>query len=199
MKVSRSAGEQRHVSPRPLLPLLLLLGAAPAAAEPPRRLLVEGGLVVGAPVALPTGLSVGIGAGVLRRVGPLAFGARVAWSEAAESTLAWTVQHDDVRLRLVAAVGHTAGRGSFALRLGAGGTLVCEDRSRNQGERAGLTGSDLHTTAYRLVPAADLELAVTLRVAADLSVIVSGGPSLHLLEDGARFTFVGGIGVAWAL
>ena len=58
------------------------------------------GLVVGAPAALPTGLTTGVGGGVSRDAGWLRLGARLAWSTATEATAAWTVSHDDVRVRV---------------------------------------------------------------------------------------------------
>src|SRR5436190_17266797 len=63
-------------------------------------LTVDGGLVVGFPTALPTGMSRGVGAGVTVGRCPLRWGARAAWVTATESTLAWTVTHSDLRLRV---------------------------------------------------------------------------------------------------
>ena len=185
-----------------LLSMLLaitLLGEVGAAASPPPTpgpLRIDAGLLVAPPVALPTGLATGITAGVARG-GLLEWGARISWASATESSLAWTVTHQDLRLRATAAVAHAFGRGTIALRLGAGGTLVHEDRVRNQGKRAGLSGSALETTAWTLLPAADLELEVVLHVTPAWSMTVTGGPSLHLLDGGVTAGWVGGLGVAW--
>jgi hypothetical protein len=157
---------------------------------------IDGGMAVGLPAALPTGLSTGLGVG-LSRGDALAWGARLSWSTATEYTLAWTVRHDDVRLRVVGALQHRAGRGTLALRLGAGGTLVREDRTRDQGSRAGLEGAALESTSVALLPAADLEAAVTLRVAGAWGLAVSGGPSLELLDGALRAGWIAGVGVAW--
>ena len=105
-------------------------------------LAVDAGLVLALPATWQTGLSSGIGAGVTRGR-RFAWGVRGSWSTATESSLVWTVSHDDFRLRAVAALQQPAGRGVFALRLGLGPTFVYEHRTRNQGARAGLTGTDL--------------------------------------------------------
>src|SRR5262245_32840519 len=86
---------------------------------------IDGGLVVGFPTALTTGLASGVGAGVT--IGrDLAWGARASWVTATESSLPWTVTHDDLRLRMTGALQKAAGRGTFGLRLALGGTLVRE-------------------------------------------------------------------------
>lgn len=170
---------------------------APEAPSPaPGPLLIDGGLVVAKPAALPTGLSSGVGAGVtLGRT--LAVGARIAWSTATEFTSSWIVRQSDLKLRAVAALQRAAGRGTFSLRLAAGGTLVHETRTRDQGERAGLTGDELRTTAWEMLPGADLELAVALRVVGPWVAILSGGPSVHLQRGDARSGWLASLGVAW--
>ena len=159
-------------------------------------LVLDGGLVVGHPAALPTGLSTGIGAGIARG-GTLAYGARASWSTATESTMAWTVTHQDLRLRLTGALQHAAGRGTFGLRLGLGGTLVHEARLRNQGERAGLSGDQLSTSALALLPAADLEAAVSIQIWRAWIATVSGGPSVALDGGHALAGWTASLGVAW--
>jgi hypothetical protein len=159
-------------------------------------LVIDGGLVVGHPAALPTGLSTGFGAG-LTRGRTLVYGARASWSTATESTMAWTVTHRDLRLRVAGGLQHTAGRGTLGLRLGLGGTLVHEGRLRNQGERAGLTGDDLSTSALALLPAADLEAAISLHVWREWLVSVSGGPSVALDGGNALTGWTATLGVAW--
>jgi len=188
--------------------LLLVLCGAPAFAEgpllteqgwavrPEGRLSLDAGLILGTPAAWQTGLSAGVGGGVMigRR---WAWGVRASWSTATESSLAWTVTRQDMRVRAVGAIQQAAGRGTFALRLGLGPTVVHEDRVRNQGMRAGLTGSDLETSVFTTLPAADLEAVVAVRVAGPWALIVCGGPSV-LFADG---TFHGGwttlLGAGW--
>jgi len=159
-------------------------------------LVLDGGLVVGHPTALPTGLSTGLGVGATRGR-TLVYGARASWSTATESTMAWTVTHRDLRMRVTGGLQYVAGRGTFGLRLGLGGTLVHEARLRNQGDRAGLTGDDLSTSALAMLPAADLEAAVSLHVWHEWLLSVSGGPSIALDGDRARAGWTAGLGVAW--
>jgi len=104
--------------------------------QPTGSLAVDAGLVLALPATWQTGLSSGIGAGVTRGR-RFAWGVRGSWSTATESSLVWTVSHDDFRLRAIAALQQPAGRGVFALRLGLGPTFVYEHRTRNLGARAG--------------------------------------------------------------
>jgi len=157
---------------------------------------VDGGLVVALPSALPTGLAKGVGAGVATG-GWLMWGARAAWVTATESSLPWTVTHSDLRLRATGALRHTAGRGSLGLRLGLGGTLVHETRTRNQGMRAGLMGSDLENRSFALLPAADLDAVVALHIAGPWLLMMSGGPSLDVFEDRLHAGWSAQLGVAW--
>lgn len=158
---------------------------------------LDGGLVLGFPTALPTGLSRGIGGGVTFGACPLRWGARAAWMTATESTLAWTVTHSDLRLRVTGSAQHDAGRGSFGIRLAAGGTLVHESRTRNQGMRAGLTGSELETSAFAMVPAADLEAVVSLHVVGPWLMVMTGGPSAALVAGDLHGSWTAELGVAW--
>lgn len=157
---------------------------------------VDGGLVVGFPAALPTGLATGAGAGVT--VGrTLAVGARAAWVTATESSLPWTVTHSDLRLRITGAVQATPGRATIGLRLGLGGTLVHETRVRNQGMRAGLMGSDLQTSAFAMLPAADLDAVVALHIAGPWLLVTSGGPSIDRVDGRFHGGWTAELGVAW--
>ena len=164
--------------------------------NPASDVVIDGGFAVGFPTALATGLSrgVAVGASYGRTA---AVGVRAAWLTATESSLAWTVTQSDLRLRATGALQHTAGRGTLGLRLGVGGTLVHESRLRNQGERAGLMGSDLHTAALALVPAADLEATVGVHVAGGWSVALSGGPSLALIDGDAHASWIAQVGIGW--
>ena len=158
---------------------------------------VDGGLVVGFPTALPTGLSRGVGAGATIGRGPLRWGGRLAAVTATESTLAWRVTHSDLRLRVTGSLQHDAGRGAIGLRVGAGGTLVHESRLRNQGARAGLTGSDLETSALALVPAAELEAVIAVHAIGPWLLVVSGGPSAAIVGGDLRGSWTAALGVAW--
>ena len=159
-------------------------------------LALDAGLFVGFPAALPTGLSKGIAAGVTfgRCIG---WGARAAWSTATESTLAWTVTHSDLRAGATGVLMHAAGRGTIGLRLGLGGVLVHETRTRNQGMRAGLTGSDLETTAFSLLPIANVDAVIGLHIAGPWLVMVSGGPSVDVLDSKLHGGWSAELGVAW--
>jgi len=179
-----------------LLAVAALLGASTAAAQPGPTTVVDGGLALAAPAALPTGLSTGVGVGVSRGC-TFAWGVRASWSTATEYTLAWEVRDDDVRLRAVGELQRAVGRGTLALRLGVGGTLVHELRTRTQGARAGLTGNDLETSAWSLLPAADLEAVVLLHFSPSWSAILSGGPSLHLVDGALRAGWTSFVGVGW--
>ena len=189
----------------------MLLVARVAHAEPGRLLdddtfavthggpyLVDAGLLVGEPAALPAGITTGIGAGLMRECGCLlSYGARASWSTESVSTTAWTVTHWDMRLRAVGMIRHDAGRGLLALRLGAGATIVHEHRLRNQGMRAGLTGSDLETSATDTLPAVDLEAVVGVRVTGPWLALISAGPSFDVLGGSLRGGWIAQIGVGW--
>jgi hypothetical protein len=160
------------------------------------RLAVDGGLALGFPAALPTGLSTGVAAGVT--VGQsLTWGARASWVTATESSLPWTVTHSDLRLRITGGVQTSPGRGTIGLRLGLGGTLVHETRVRNQGMRAGLTGSELETSSLAMLPAADLDAVIALHVAGPWLLVTSGGPSIDLLDGKAHGGWNAELGLAW--
>jgi len=166
--------------------------------DPGGQLVVDAGLLVGMPAALPAGLSTGIAAGITRTCGcHFSYGARVGWSRVAEPGTAWLVTQDDFRLRAVGAIRHDAGRGSIALRLGLGTTIVHEVRDREQGMRAGLTGSELQTTATRALPAGELEAVVGIKIAGEWWLVASAGPSLDVLSGSARLGWVSQLGVGW--
>jgi hypothetical protein len=160
-------------------------------------LAVEGGLVVGLPAALPTGLSRGAGVAVSTAVRPWRLGARIAWVTATESTMTWEVTHSDVQLRLLGGFEHRAGRGRVGLRFGAGATMVHESRTRAQGARAGLSGDELATSAWALVPAGDLEVAIGVSIHGPWSLSLAGGPSLALIDGEPRGSWIAQLGLGW--
>ena len=159
-------------------------------------LLVDGGIAVGFPTALPTGLSRGVALGFARGR-TVAWGARVSWLTATESSMAWTVTHADLRLRATGTLQHAAGRGTIGLRLGLGGTLVHESRERNQGARAGLSGDELATSAYAMVPAGDLEAVIGVHVAGSWLLTLSGGPSLARIDGETTPSWGAQLGIGW--
>lgn len=166
----------------------------------PAKGTLDAQLVLALPAALATGLSTGVGASYSRlatKSGTFAYGASASWSTATEYTLIDAVRNDDIRLRLCGIIQRPTGRGVFALRLSAGGTLVYEDRTRAQGNRAGLSGSALDTTTWSMLPAADVEGVVFLRVWESWGMSVSGGPTLHIVNSGARWGWSSGLGVTW--
>ncbi len=174
-----------------------VLAAAPEAPAPPASgPVLELGLGLGLPAALPTGLSTGVAAGVATR-GPLALGGRASWGTATEHTRTWTVTHQELRLRGTAALQAELGRGVLGLRLGAGGTEVYERRERKQAARLGLTGDDLATEAFRLLPAAELEAVARVELLAALGVGVSAGPAVHWLDGAPLPGFTAGVVVTW--
>ena len=188
--VARAHADEPAALPAPLV------ATDTFAYTPGGTLALGGGLVAALPTALPTGLATGLGGGAtFGRCGR--WGVRAAWASATESTMAWEVTHHDVRVRLAGALLHTAGRGTIGVRLGVGGTLIHERRVRAQGERAGLMGEDLETTAVALVPAADLDAVVAIRVIGPWALTVSGGPSVAVIDGGARAGWAANLGVAW--
>jgi len=164
------------------------------------RSTVDGQLVLALPAALSTGMSAGVGAGFMRvatRGGMLAWGARASWSTATEYSPTDTVRNDDIRLRLCGQLQHAEGRGLFGLRVGLGGTLVYEGRARDQAARAGLSGSQAENTSWAMLPAADMEGIVVLRIWNSWGMSVTGGPTLHGLHGGVRAGWTSGLGVTW--
>jgi hypothetical protein len=177
--------------------------AQPLEAESPTattKNTLDAGLVLATPAELATGMSEGVGAAFSRRLtsgGGLAWGARASWSTATEYTEIDTVRNDDIRMRLYGVVQHQAGRGSFGLRLGAGATAVYEGRTRAQGARAGLTGSALESTTWSLLPAADLDVVVMVRVWRAWGMSLTGGPSFHMVDGSVHKGWSTGLGVSW--
>lgn len=186
------------------LPLVLL----PALAHADDRLLtgetfavapggdyqLDGGLVAGLPAALPSGITTGLGVGITRRCGCLfSYGARISWSTVEETDQIWIVDHSDYRLRVTGAIRHDAGRGSIALRLGGGATLVHEVRTRQQSSRL---GDPMEERAVRVLPALDVELVLALRIAGPWSAIIAGGPSFDY-DASLRGGWVSELSIGW--
>lgn len=159
---------------------------------------LDGGVVAATPVALPTGLAKGLGAGITVGRG-LTWGARVSWATATESVIGWTVSHDDIALRLTGGARASRGRGSLGLQLGLGATLVHEARHRVLGDIAGARGMLLETTATALGPAADLDAVIRLSLTGGWMLMVSGGPSLTRIDGGLHTGWGTQVGIAWQL
>ena len=69
--------------------------------------------------------------------------------------------------------------------------------TRAQAARAGLSGSQRETTSWSMLPAADIEAIVVLRIWDSWGMSVSGGPTLHWLDGGTRTGWSSGLGVTW--
>lgn len=151
-------------------------------------LVLDGGLVLALPTALGPGLSTGFGLGISRgRL--LAWGARVSWSTATESSIPWTVTQSDLRLRLDGVLQHTLGRARVGLRLGLGPTIVHETRLRNGGTQ--------ETSAFSTLPAGDIEAFVAVHLFGPWLFDVSGGPSAAVDGGSLRGGWVSLVGAGW--
>ena len=189
---------------RALLLLALLLVPRPAGAQAPAvtatlpRDIVEARVLMALPAALPTGMMTGIDAAFTRSWRRwLAWGVRASWATATEYTPSWSVRDDDIRLRVVGVLHHQVGRATLALRLGLGGTVVHEGRTRSQGARAGLTGDALETSTWAFLPAMELEPTVVMRIIGGWGLSLSGGPSLHIVNRHANWGWISAVGIAW--
>jgi hypothetical protein len=159
---------------------------------------VNGGVVAATPTAFPTGLAKGLGGGIT--VGrTLTWGAQVSWATATESTIGWTVSHDDFAFRLTGGAHASVGRGMFGLQLGLGTTLVHEIRHRIRGDVAGSTGMALETTATAIGPAAGLDAVIRLHLTGSWMMVMSGGPSLTRLDRALHTGWTTHLGIAWQL
>lgn len=163
--------------------------------ETTRGVMLDGGLAVGFPTALPTGLARGIGVG-LTAGDRWTWGARVLATTATESAPAWLVTHRELRVRATGSLRHVAGRGTLALRAGLGGAFVHEHRLRHQGMRAGVEGDDLETSAVALIPVGSLEGVIEVRVRGRWSLLLAGGPTVAY-DDRARGGWTAELGVGW--
>ena len=167
------------------------------AVHAPSTLVLDGGLLVATPAALETGMAAGVGVGITHTCGcHLAYGARASWSSINEASTDWNLTQQDLRLRATGEVRQVIGRGTLALRLGAGATVVRELRERSQ-QRMGL--DSLETRAFDTLPAADLEAVISLQLTGSFGLVVSGGPSLTYFQDGLHGKWMAGLGVAWQL
>jgi hypothetical protein len=161
-------------------------------------LLLDGGLVIAMPAALPAGMSTGIGFGAAHDCTCwFSYGVRTSWTAVTESSEAWTVDDWDFRLRATAGVRHRFGRGAIGVRLGLGTTIVREDRTRNEGMRAGLTGSELESVAVQALPAGEVEGVIELHVFGPWLLIASGGPSADAFDGALHGGWVAQLGVGW--
>ncbi len=166
---------------------------APAAAGNWR---VDAGMLTGLPAALATGLTSGMGAGVLH-AGTLTWGARASYSQATEYTTTWAVTHHEVRLRADGALQRQIGRGFVGLRLGAGVTALYEVRLRAQAARLGDAGGALNTSAWNALPGAELEAFVALPIVGPIGLGLSAGPSLHIFQGGVTPGWLAQLTAVW--
>jgi hypothetical protein len=156
----------------------------------------DAGLTLAHPAALPAGLATGVALGAMTP-GVLGAGLRASYASTTEYALSWATTHSEVRLRACGQLSANAGRGTLALRLGAGTTIVRESRDRAQAGRLGSSGQALSTSAWGVLPAAELEAGVQVRVVSDFGVAIFVGPTAHLLDGAVRAGFGGHVGIAW--
>ncbi len=155
----------------------------------------DGNLLLGMPAALPAGMTTGFSLGLTRNCGcHFSYGVRASWSTETESSLVWTVSQSDYRLRAVGAVRHDAGRGTIALRLGIGTTIVHEDRIDTSSMRL---SHQIETRAVEALPAADLQAVVGLHITGPWLATIAAGPSVDVLDGALKGGFVAEMGVAW--
>lgn len=157
---------------------------------------IDGGIVFALPSALPVGLATGAGVGFTKGR-TFAWGARAAFVTTNEDSDAWAITHHELRLHAIGALQYGVGRGTFALRLGAGGVLVAEHRERHQGMRAGLTGDDLETSTQAMLPQTELDAVIALHIRGAWLMQLSGGPTLTLLDGDVHPGWSAALGVTW--
>jgi hypothetical protein len=162
------------------------------------RVAVDAGIAAAHPVALETGLAKGFGAG-LTLGDRFTIGARASWVTATEYVVGWTVRHDDLRLGLTGGARVHAGRGSFGLRVGLGGAIVHETRSRFQADVAGARGMAREVSATATFPVADVDAVIGLHIAGAWMMMVSGGPSFVRMTGAVHTGWTTQVGVAWQL
>jgi hypothetical protein len=190
-----------------LVVTICLAGGGPSFAEVPDAseawtvtrggpLLLDAGLFTSPATSLGPSLSTGAAVGIARGK-TFAWQARASWSSATESSIAWTDTQWDLRLRAGGLVQHALGRAHVGIRLGLGPNIVHEDRTRNQGQRAGLSGSAQETTAFTTIPAGDLEGVVAVHVFSRWLLVMSGGPDASLSSGTVRVGWLAQLGVGW--
>lgn len=148
------------------------------------------------PASLGTGLSTGLAARWLQP-GRWTWGGEFSGSTATEYGASWEVHHLDVRVRALAGVQGSLGRGRVAALLGIGATAIRENRLRNQGERLGLSGEALEQTTWGALGSADLLAVVSLPVVGPWAAVVAAGPALHIGQSGAAAGWTAQLGVGW--
>lgn len=159
------------------------------------------GLAGGQPAMLDNALGQGLTLGAtpwvwLQRGGArLVLGGEFVWLHATEHSPSWQVTHDDLRLRVVIDGELHRGRGMWLLRFGAGATTVLESRLRHQSER--LVNGGISERGVALLPAADVQVGVAVRVIGNLGLRLRVGPSVHVRTDGLGLGVVGALEAAW--
>jgi hypothetical protein len=170
-------------------------GGAAARGQAPA---VDAGVVAATPAALSTGLAEGVGAG-LTIGNRFTWGARLSWATTTESTIGWTVTHDDFAARVTGGAHALIGRGSFGLQLAVGATAVHETRHRVRGDLAGAMGTALETTATALGPAGELSAVIRVHLGGAWTLVMTGGPSLTRFDGKLHAGVATQLGVAWQL
>jgi hypothetical protein len=60
-----------------------------------------------------------------------------------------------------------------------------------------VTGDELMTSAWRAIPAGDLQGVISLHLAGRWLVTAGGGPSLHVVDGQLRAGWTAQLGAAW--
>ncbi len=152
--------------------------------------------LAGTPAALGTGLVLGPSVHALT-AGPWAWGAEIGYDSATEYTQSWSVVHDEVRLRLLAALQRPVGRGRFTAQFGIGTTVLHETRNRAQASRIGSTGVAVSAAAWGVLPAADLRVGVQLPVWRDWGIGILLGPAAHLRASELNWGWSASLSLGW--
>lgn len=169
----------------------------PAARWPPFAV----GLAAGQSAMLQTTLGQGLTLSCtplqVTALGPLrlAVGGEALWLRATEHSASWEVTQDDLRVRLVLDGMVARGRGAWLLRIGVGATAVVESRLRHQSER--LLEGGIHDSGVALLPGAEAQFGVALRIVGHVGVRLRVGPALHLANGAPQLGVLGTLEGAW--
>lgn len=205
-QVTDSAGRWRRRA-QAWAALWLLALAGPAWAEPAAPPAERSGrqlhlaMLNALPADLGTGLSSGAAVRWLQPLGPgqgrWLWGGELSAGSTTEYGASWQVTQRDLRLRAVTGVQAALGRGRAALLLGAGPTVISEQRLRAQGERLGLSGAALEQHGWGALASLDLTLSVAAPVVGAWTALVSAGPALHLGGSDPALGWTTALGVGW--
>ena len=152
-------------------------------------------LLAAMPTALQTGMATGVVIGAESAFGPR-LGVAVGWAQAAEYTASWHVGHDELRIRATGSARFGAGRALMLVRVAVGATAVHELRVHNQAGRLGVS-VPADQRAWAIVPAAELDLGVFVRLIGQWGLTVAGGPALRWVDAAGAAGWQTTIGAGW--